>query len=797
MTVSSHVNESCPLARVSLAPSRRPSLAPGSRAGDCRDAAHVLYPERGLGPGSRRLNTSPRRALTLTVGLAGIAVGLFLVSHGAGANAALSSLRGEGYGLVLYLLVAASLLLALERLACARRQALRLQRRETALGALQEAVSAVESDLGERATRLVEALRECLSLGAISIDWSPSGDIDAPVRLPVVCNGEVHGWLSASEGEGEGAAGGERAAERNFLLLVARWLGSELERAEAAAALRAETERVRTTLDSIADAVLTTDSGGRVDYANPAALRIMESAPDALIGRGADEVLTLVDRHGRAVHPVEDCRRTGATRRDIDDVELRREQGNTRVACTVAPLPGGHREQCGCVVVLHEVHRAPDASRELRWRANHDAVTGLLNRGGFEHAAQTLLGARRTDDRHVLVLLDIDQFRVINELHGRAAGDRLLHAIGARLRQVTSEDAMLARLDADRFGVLLAGAGADAAHAMVEAARAAFATERLASDDGYFEVTASYGIAPCDGVSTAGEWIAAAEAACDSARALGPDRVALHSAGDQVIARRRGELQWVSRLNEAMEDHRLVLYEQPVVATGEPDAEPSHWEVLLRLVDDTGGIVTPGEFLPVAERYGLITRIDRYVVARALERLARVDLPARRYAVNLSGVSLSDPDLVGYLHELVARHAPPPGALCFEITETAAVSDLDNAVRLIEALRALGCRFALDDFGAGLSSFHYLRRLPVDYLKIDGAFVRDIDEDRVSRGMVEAIHRVGQVMGIRTIGEFVESERICAALAEIGVDYAQGYWTGRPAPVEWHAARERRRANCA
>lgn len=699
---------------------------------------------------------------------------------------ALASENSGAYRSALYAAVVLLLLQSAVLALGAARYTTRLQRREAALQTLHEAASNEHGDVATRTDLLLDKLRDTLSLRSLSFAWGmqpppPANHRHAPLQLPVTRTGEVCGWLSSSGHNSRTAT-----ADREFLALVARWLSSELDSTTTAAALRAQTERARTTLDSIADAVLTIDAGGVIDYANPAAQRITGRSQETLLGRAADEVLVLVCEQGDNMRPVHDCLRTRATQSYDEELELVRAQGGLLVTCTVSPLAGGGEQEAGCVVVMQDARAHRDLRRELLWRASHDTVTGALNRGGFEPAVLSLLETGESgSDAHVLMMIDIDQFRVINDLHGRAAGDNLLRAISTNLRRVMPDEALLARLDGDTFALLLSDTGTDAAHSFIEQAREALAGERLASDDGYFEITAAYGIAPSGGVTTPGDWLAAAESACNAARALGHDRVSVLRVGDEALARRRSEMQWVSRLNEAIEDSRLVLYEQPVVAADDPGAEPSHWEVLLRLQDVDGRIVPPGEFLPVAESYGLIGRVDRYVVTRVLERLERDDLPKRRYAVNLSGVSLSDPALVGYLHNLLADRNLPPGALCFEITETAAVSDLDNAARLIEALRALGCTFALDDFGAGLSSFNYLRRLPVDYLKIDGAFVRGIDEDRINRGMVEAIHRVGQVMGIRTIGEFVESELICAALAEIGVDYAQGYWTGKPAPVAW------------
>ncbi|RYE09586.1 MAG: EAL domain-containing protein [Hyphomicrobiales bacterium] len=422
---------------------------------------------------------------------------------------------------------------------------------------------------------------------------------------------------------------------------------------------------------------------------------------------------------------------------------------------------------------------------ELNWRATHDALTGLPNRAALEQRAATQLRA----GEHALIFVDLDQFKVVNDTNGHAAGDALLCRVAEVLQAQLREADLLARLGGDEFAVLLSDCSLEVAEGIAERLRQATQDLGFFWQGQAFSTTASIGLVHFSASDTNfTQAMQAADMACYMAKEKGRNRVHLYARDDSDMVERAGEMGWVQRLHRALEQDRFALYAQtimPVRAGG----GGAHVEILLRLVDDTGALVPPGSFIPAAERFGLMPQLDRWVVRRAFALLARQQrqegraLPAM-CAINLSGTTINDASFLPFVREQFAQSGIAPAAICFEITETSAIANLDAAGRFMTALREMGASFALDDFGAGMASFGYLKKLAVDYLKIDGSFVRDMLSDRQDRAMVEMINHIGHMMGIRTIAEFVESPEILAALATIGVDYAQGYAIGRPEPFE-------------
>jgi diguanylate cyclase (GGDEF)-like protein len=436
-----------------------------------------------------------------------------------------------------------------------------------------------------------------------------------------------------------------------------------------------------------------------------------------------------------------------------------------------------------------DVTRERLLAERLEHQASHDQLTGLRNRRAFEaHLEELLAGGRETAEEHVLCYLDLDQFKVVNDTCGHAAGDLLLQRVAGLLRARLRRGDAIARLGGDEFGVVLEHCPLEEGRRITESLRETIAEEPFVYGDRGFRITASIGLVPVPGgAESVADLLGRADAACYAAKDFGRNRVHGFEADDAELARRRGEMRWVSRIHEALERDRFRLYAQPIVARS-PDGVPgAHLELLLRLAAESGEELPPGAFLPAAERYHLSPLIDRWVVERALawlgedpERLARIGL----CWVNLSALSVGDDAFARFLTGCFHRTGVPPAKVCFEITETAAIANLGTAGRLIRELRALGCRIALDDFGSGLSSYGYLKSLPVDYLKIDGGFVRDILEDPVSHATVRSINEIGHVMGKQTVAEFVENAAILAAVAALGVDYVQGYGVGHPVPLE-------------
>lgn len=438
---------------------------------------------------------------------------------------------------------------------------------------------------------------------------------------------------------------------------------------------------------------------------------------------------------------------------------------------------------------LRRSHRLAEAT--IHHLAFHDHLTGLVNRHEFDRRLkEALRSAKESEHAHVLLYLDLDQFKVINDTCGHQAGDQLLRQLAVVLREKVRSNDTLARLGGDEFGLLLESCPLEQAHQIAEGIREAVANFRFVWQDKTFSVGVSIGMTPITSDARGvDEVLSAADVACYTAKDLGRNRVHVYLDDDSELLRRHNEMRWVSRIKQALEDERFVLYHQPMQALDVNACLHAHSEFLLRMVGDDGEIILPGAFIPAAERYGVMTLLDRWVVKSVIEYLA--DLYRQTpdtdelgtFFVNLSGASLNDAAFFSYIGEQLKVNELPPELLCFEITETAAISNLHLAVDFIHGIRSLGCQFALDDFGSGLSSFSYLKAMPVDYLKIDGGFVRDITSDPMNYAIVQAVNEIGHVAGLRTVAEFVEDDAILSTLQDIGVDLAQGYGIARPTAV--------------
>ncbi|MBY6204070.1 EAL domain-containing protein [Halomonas denitrificans] len=430
-----------------------------------------------------------------------------------------------------------------------------------------------------------------------------------------------------------------------------------------------------------------------------------------------------------------------------------------------------------------------DQAEHLSYLADHDAVTGLLNRVGFEAATEVALADARTRRSHFAIcLLDIDSLRVINDTQGHLAGDELLRDFAGLLEDALPDALAIARVGGDEFAALIDvdhGEPLDTVGRHIAEHIRAFRFERKGER---FGIQASTGIiALTPEIRDSGEALSAADAACYRAKEKQRGSIHIGSADAMRSDLMEGSMRWVSRIHEALDEDRLELHAQRIEAIGDGD-HSLHFEVLVRMRDRDGSLIEPSQFLSSAERYNLVGRIDRWVIARTLEWLDRNHDALERIAtcsINLSGLSLADPGLLSEVSDRLARHPRiDPAILCFEVTETAAIRNLDQANGFIVRMRRIGCRFALDDFGTGLSSFEYIKRLPVDMIKIDGMFVRDIVTDPVDRAIVKAIHEIASEVGMWTIAEFVESDEILEALRSIGVHFVQGFGIARPVPID-------------
>lgn len=457
--------------------------------------------------------------------------------------------------------------------------------------------------------------------------------------------------------------------------------------------------------------------------------------------------------------------------------------------CHATATRDDHNHYEHAVVQVIDITEAHQLSKELSFQATHDSLTGLVNRREFENRIESALESALHDQQeHAICYLDLDQFKVINDTCGHVAGDELLRQIANLLRSKVRSNDTIARLGGDEFGLLMEGCPLTQSQRVAETLREAIEEFQFVWDDKRFRVGVSIGVVPInENSSSIMEVLQQADTACYAAKDMGRNRVHLFLREDQELAKRHGEMQWVTKIQAALEADRFRLYVQPIVPVRLTKSPYEHYEALIRMVDPDGSEIPPGAFLPAAERYNLATRIDRWVLSSLLEWLALNRDVADRInmcSVNLSGLTLADESFLGYVIDLLEQSQVSSEKICSEITETAVISNLSQATRFISTLKELGCLFALDDFGSGLSSFAYLKSLPVDYLKIDGMFVRGIDTDPIDRALVKSINDIGKVMGKKTIAEFVESNDVFEVLAELGVDYGQGYGIGKPFPLD-------------
>jgi diguanylate cyclase (GGDEF)-like protein/PAS domain S-box-containing protein len=559
---------------------------------------------------------------------------------------------------------------------------------------------------------------------------------------------------------------------------------------DSEAALYEEKERAVVTLHSIGDAVITTDPACRVEYFNPLAEQLTGWTLEQARGRPIIDLLHLLDEVTRQPidNPVELClAQRGAVTQQEEVILLRPDQGEVEISASAAPIRDRNETILGAVMVFHDVGHTRMLARQLSYQAAHDALTGLYNRREFEQRLQQALeDAQEKGMEHALCYLDLDQFKVVNDVCGHIAGDELLCQLAGVLLGCIRETDVLARLGGDEFGMLLSHCSPGKARRVADDMLASVRAFRFMHQEHSFEIGVSIGVVPVNKSShSVTELLSAADVACYAAKDGGRNRIHVYEPGDREMQQRRGELSWVSQIGRALEEDRMRLYYQPIVPLGS-GSSPVHYEMLVRMIDDQGTTVPPMAFLPAAERYNLMPTLDRWVVSTMLKTFGpgRSGPAQAVYVANLSGQSLSDDGFLAFVLDCLAESALDPCQVCFEITETAAIANLRGATRFIKVLRDHGCSFALDDFGSGLSSFGYLKNLAVDYLKIDGGFVKDMVVDEIDAAMVTAINEIGHVMGIRTIAEFVESEAVLERLRDIGVDYAQGYWIAKPQPIE-------------
>ncbi|MCP4301339.1 MAG: EAL domain-containing protein, partial [Gammaproteobacteria bacterium] len=464
------------------------------------------------------------------------------------------------------------------------------------------------------------------------------------------------------------------------------------------------------------------------------------------------------------------------------------------------PVVDDHGKAIGMIAVIarHDDHVFSNGDRNLLEvmgkkasriiHTHHDSLTGLINRGGFESTLITSLASTHNQNlEHVLLHINIDQLHVINDLMGYQEGDVLIRRTAKTLKDVLRDTDIVSRLGGGEFGVLLPNCDIRQGYAVAEKIRGAIRELTVVSAQRTLDVTACIGIAQVNRESEGIVGVmAAAEIACKAAKDEGKDRIEAFEEDNTTLVRRSEEIEWIGRVQEALREDQFVLYCQPVLPLLDT-SRAAHFEILIRLRDYNGEILAPIAFLPAAERYQLMPMVDRWVVHHSLKALRTcwktIAAGSPVFCINLSGQSFSNPGFQAFIMDEIRATNVPPQNICFEVTETVAISHIDDAVNFMTALRKFGCSFSLDDFGAGLSSFGYLKVLPVDYLKIDGSFVREVSTDEISRSMVDAICQIGKTMHLSIVAEFVADEETKNILRGIGVDYAQGFGIGKPVPL--------------
>lgn len=557
--------------------------------------------------------------------------------------------------------------------------------------------------------------------------------------------------------------------------------------------LKRQERRFSAILHSIADGIIATDNEKKIQFLNPVAEEITGWKEAEAQSRYIENLITIIDENTNNIIQLPSID-TPASKKAIfyfkDTVVKNRNNETIPVEGTIASIRDSNDHVEGQVIAIRDVTQLREMSNKISYQASHDALTGLFNREAFSQSLKAMISSAKKENRqHALIYLDLDQFKLINDTIGHAAGDELLLETTAIIKSVFRSSDICARLGGDEFGVLLSDTDQETAYIIAQRLHSRLSERRLIWEKTAFNIHSSIGLVTIDSESEdIHSVLAAADDACYIAKDEGGRRIRIYKTSDTMFKKRRGEMQWVTRLTRALEENRFELFYQTIIPIS-PTAKESHMEkleILIRMVDEEGNIIPPADFLPAAERYNMMPSVDRWVVNTAMSMYNKVAEQNNNnekrlvFTINLSAESMADEHFLEFIQNQIKTNNVKPFDFCFEITETVTISNMTTASKFIHELKTLGCTFALDDFGSGFSSFNYLKNMPVDYLKIDGSFVKDMDENAVNSAMVEAINNLGHVMGIKTIAEFVRNREILEKLTELGIDYAQGYEISKP-----------------
>ena len=555
--------------------------------------------------------------------------------------------------------------------------------------------------------------------------------------------------------------------------------------------IKSERERAEVTLHSIGDAVITTNVYGKIEYMNHIAESLTSWSLEEAKNRLIQDVFLIEDiETGEAMHELVTSSLVDGTIIHKSILRLiNKNDSKVDIESSISPILRTSGSIEGVVIVFHDETQRRQLENKIKYQAAHDPLTDLLNRDAFDvELSNHVYGAIHNSHDHKLCYLDLDRFKLINDTAGHSAGDQCLIQVTSLIQSCIRNNDILGRLGGDEFGLILQNCGHESALKISNNIIKIISEMEFNWDGGNYNIGVSIGINPLNkNTKDSAEAIRKADLACYTAKDHGRGRVYIYEEQDGELIRREEENYWAARIREAIKENRLKLYAQQIVSLKNTDNHNRHYEILVRLLDEDNSIVQPNSFIPAAERYNLMTAIDRKIIFETfkfINKHSHEDEHNTQYSINLSGNTLGDENITDYIRDTAEQFKIDTKTICFEITETTAIKNLQQAKSLIKKLKLVGFKFALDDFGSGLSSFQYLKNLPVDYLKVDGSFVADMVNNNIDYAMVSAINEVGHVMGIETIAEYVENDQIIKKLQEIDVDYGQGYGIAQPQPIE-------------
>ena len=555
-------------------------------------------------------------------------------------------------------------------------------------------------------------------------------------------------------------------------------------------------EFAQVSLRSVTDSVITTDINGNITYLNPAAEKLTGWNLIEITGLAFHSLIHIINETTKQAIDLslfEISRFDPKYKQESSSryILINRYGREFAIETTISPLHTRNEQISGILIVFHDVTEIREQARKIAYQASHDFLTGIINRSKFEELLHQLLEKNKYQPQHhVLFFMDLDRFKIINDICGHFAGDQLLKQVAQLLKEKMRASDTLARLGGDEFGVLLENCPLEKAGEIAEKLCQAINDSPFIWNNNLFNIGISIGIIGIDNEKDNADYLlSAADEACYLAKEKGGGRFHIFSDDEQEFSKRLGDTQWVTKISKSFEENKFHLYCQPIIPLGEDNPSGDHYEILLRMEGDANNFIYPAFFMPAAQRYNLMPTIDRWVISNFFSFYKKyyLNIASKNLFtcnINLSGPSLNDDSFLEYLEDQLKEYQIPAQLICFEITETVAIANFTRAIQFVQRLKGLGCRFALDDFGSGFSSFGYLKHLPVDYLKIDGAFVKNMVNNSFDLAMVRSINEMGHLMGLKTIAEFVETENIYKLLKILGVDYAQGYWVANPRPLQ-------------